>query len=252
MVMLALAGVLLWTRLPGRAVLASAGLALLWGGLVLTFSQSSFAALLVGLAVLAGLRWRAGPAVLTGLVVALVAVGAVLLSPGLARLEVGPVKALDEATSGRVDLVGGGMAMWLDRPVLGHGSGSFSSVFREREDVTSQEATVASHTIPVTILAEQGVVGLASYVLVLLAALDLLFARLPSLRGRAQPSSVDVARAVLAACFAALLLHTLLYAAFLEDPITWTLLGAARALSAAGASSVRGGRARTRTGSSSR
>ena len=32
-------------------------LAVLWGGLVLTFSQSSFAALLAGLAVLAALRW---------------------------------------------------------------------------------------------------------------------------------------------------------------------------------------------------
>ena len=32
-------------------------LAVLWGGLVLTLSQSSFAALLVGLAVLGALRW---------------------------------------------------------------------------------------------------------------------------------------------------------------------------------------------------
>ena len=32
-------------------------LAVLWAGLVLTFSQSSFAALLAGLAVLAALRW---------------------------------------------------------------------------------------------------------------------------------------------------------------------------------------------------
>ena len=36
-----------------------------------------------------------------------------------------------------------------------------------------------------------------------------------------------VSRAYLAAAFTALVLHTLLYAAFLEDPITWTLLAAA-------------------------
>ena len=252
MVMLALAGVLLWTRFAGTVLLASAGLALLWAGLVLTFSQSSFAALLAGLAVLAGLRWRARPAILTGVAVGVVAVSAVLLSPGLARLEVGPAKALDDATSGRVELVAGGMGMWLDAPLIGHGSGSFSTVFRQREDASSQQATAASHTIPVTILAEQGVVGLASYAWVLLAALDALFGRLPALRGRARPSPVDVARAVVAACFAALVLHTLLYAAFLEDPITWTLLGAASGLSGAGASSARGGPARTRTGSSSR
>jgi hypothetical protein len=35
-----------------------------------------------------------------------------------------------------------------------------------------------------------------------------------------------VSRAYLAAAYSGLVLHTLLYAAFLEDPITWTLLAA--------------------------
>ena len=39
-----------------------------------------------------------------------------------------------------------------------------------------------------------------------------------------------VARCVVAAAFCALLLHTLVYAAFLEDPLTWTLLALAAAL----------------------
>ena len=39
-----------------------------------------------------------------------------------------------------------------------------------------------------------------------------------------------VARCVVAAAFCALLLHTLVYAAFLEDPLTWTLLAMAAAL----------------------
>ena len=252
MVMLAACGALLWARRTPIAVTASAGLALGWAGLVLTFSQSSFAALLVGLAVLAGLRWRVRPAVLTGLAVGVVAAAAVVLSPGLARLEVGPARSLDQATSGRVELVRGGIAMWWDRPLLGYGSGSFSRVFREREDVTSQEATVASHTIPVTVAAEQGIVGLLAYALVLVTSLGLVFGGLPALRGRARPGPVEVARAVVAAAFAALLLHTLLYAAFLEDPIAWTLLGAALGLTAAGARSVTGAPARARTGSSSR
>ena len=34
------------------------------------------------------------------------------------------------------------------------------------------------------------------------------------------------------ACFAALVLHTWLYAAFLEDPMTWTLLALGSALAA--------------------
>ena len=41
---------------------------MLWGGLVLTFSQSSFAALLAGLAVLAALRWDVRRAVVAAAV----------------------------------------------------------------------------------------------------------------------------------------------------------------------------------------
>ena len=43
LVMLGLAGVLLWERRPRTAALAAVALAVLWGGLVLTLSQSSFA-----------------------------------------------------------------------------------------------------------------------------------------------------------------------------------------------------------------
>jgi hypothetical protein len=39
-----------------------------------------------------------------------------------------------------------------------------------------------------------------------------------------------VGRCVVAAAFVALLLHTFVYAAFLEDPLTWTLLAMAAAL----------------------
>ena len=57
LVMLGLAGVLLWERAPrGRWRWRRCALVILWGGLLLTLSQSSFAALLAGLAVLAALR----------------------------------------------------------------------------------------------------------------------------------------------------------------------------------------------------
>ena len=46
---------------------------------------------------------------------------------------------------------------------------------------------------------------------------------------------------MIAAGFVALVVHTWLYAAFLEDPITWTLLGVGVALAAA---ARRRGRAR--------
>ena len=39
----------------------------------------------------------------------------------------------------------------------------------------------------------------------------------------------------MAAAFVALLCHSMMYAAFLEDPLTWTLLGVGTALAAAAA-----------------
>jgi O-antigen ligase len=215
-VMIGLAALLLWTRSTRAVVGAGAALAVLWGGLLLTFSQSSFAALLLGLAVLAGLRWgplRVGAAVaLLGAVALAVAVAA-----GVALGE------FDETSGNRLDLVEGGLSMVVDRPLWGYGSGSFAERFRDREEASSQRAASASHTIPITVAAEQGVPGLAAYVVVVLLALGALFAGLRPLSGRDPPPRL-VTRAFLAAAFAALLLHTMLYAAFLEDPITWTLL----------------------------
>jgi hypothetical protein len=46
-------------------------------------------------------------------------------------------------------------------------------------------------------------------------------------------------RIALAACFAALVLHTWTYADFLEDPFTWAILAVGVSLARAGASSER-------------
>jgi hypothetical protein len=108
--------------------------------------------------------------------------------------------------------------------VWGYGAGAFAERFRAREHVGSPQAATASHTIPVTVAAEQGVLGLAAYLLVVGAVFALLFRGLGPLRGRDPPPRL-MSRAFVAAAFAALVLHTLLYAAFLEDPITWTLVG---------------------------
>jgi O-antigen ligase len=227
MVMLGLAAVLLWSRRRTTALAAAACLAVLWGGLVLTFSQSSFGALLVGLAVLAALRWRARPVAVTVMVAAAVAAAVVIAFPSLVKLDLESESSVDAATSGRVELMEGGLSMFADRPFLGFGSGSFAERFREREGVSSEQASAASHTIPITVAAEQGVVGLAVYLLVLAAAFRLLFSGLGALRGREPPGTEVVTLGFIAAAFAALVFHTLLYAAFLEDPLTWALLGAA-------------------------
>ena len=57
LVMLGLASVLLWAKRPRSLALTIVALVVLWGGLLTTLSQSSFAALLLGLLVLAWLRF---------------------------------------------------------------------------------------------------------------------------------------------------------------------------------------------------
>lgn len=213
-VMLGLAGVLLWERRPRTVRLAALALVVLWGGLVLTLSQSSFAGLLCGLFVLAALRF--GVARVLPVVVAAVAVGliVVLAFPSALRLDLGDAESLDDATSGRYELLRGGVELAQERPVWGWGSGSFADEYLEHDFGARRDAVSASHTIPLTVAAEQGIVGLAVYLALLAAAL----ARL--LHGaRERPR-----QAVVAAAFVALVVHTWMYAAFLEDPMTWTLL----------------------------
>ena len=219
-VMLGVTAVLLWTRRPRVAVAGAAGLALLWAGLVVTFSQTSFAALLAGLAVLGGLRWGARRAAAVAAAVIVVAATVVVMGAGSLRLDLGSQDSVRDATSGRYDLVAGGVELFAARPVLGWGPGAFRRQYRRQENASAERATNASHTIPVTVAAEQGVVGLLAYLAVLAIALALLLRRAGGM----------VARAAVAAGFVALVVHTLLYAAFLEDPLSWALLGAGAAL----------------------
>jgi O-antigen ligase len=223
MVMLGIATVVIWTRQVRDVALGALLLAILWAGLVLSFSQSSFAALLVGLAVLAALRWSVKWTVAVCAVGVAVGLGVVLLAPGAINLDLSKSNGADKATSGRVDLIKGGARLFKDRPFFGWGSGSYSKVYRRVEDVSVDRATTASHTIPVTVAAEQGIVGLAVYLALLVAALARLFG------GGVARSPL---RSYIAAAFVALLVHTMVYAAFLEDPITWVLLAIGVALAA--------------------
>jgi O-antigen ligase len=214
LVMLGLAAVLLWERRPRAVWLATGGLVVLWGGLVLTLSQSSFAALLAGLCVLAALRFslsRVLPFAVGALAIGLIVV---LAFPSALRLDLGDSESIDDATSGRYELIRGGLDLAGDRPLWGWGSGSFAEEYLAQGFGARSDAVAASHTIPLTVAAEQGFVGLAVYLALLVAALARLL-------GHARDNPY---RAYVAAGFVAVLVHTWLYAAFLEDPVTWTLL----------------------------
>ena len=222
-VMVLLVAWLIWTERVRDAIAAAILLAVLWGGLLLTLSQSSFAALLIGLAVLGGMRWNAKKAVALAGVVVVAGAAFVLVAPGAIRLDLGSSKSANSATSGRYDLIAGGVGLFADKPLDGWGAGSFPRQYRRHEHVSAERATSASHTIPITVAAEQGVLGLAAYLAILACGLWRLF------RG----ARASAARAAVAAAFTALLAHTMMYAAFLEDPMTWTLLAVGTALAVA-------------------
>jgi O-antigen ligase len=222
-VMLLIATAILWSRRTREVAIGGLALAVLWAGLVLTLSQSSFLALLVGLALLGGLRWSGRWAL--GLSIGAVALGGAFLAvaPNSVHLDLGSSRSADTATSGRYGLVTGGVDLFSARPVAGWGAGSFPREYRRRKHASAQRATSASHTIPITVAAEQGLIGLAVYLALLAAA----FVRLLG-GARGLP-----ARCAVAVAFAALVFHTLLYAAFLEDPLAWALLGVGTALARA-------------------
>jgi O-antigen ligase len=216
LVMIMLGAVLLYARRQKTQLVTLGVLAILWGALVLTLSRSSLGALLVGLGTVAALRWRVGRAVFVAAGVVAVAAAAVAISPTTFGLNQG----LNGASNGRPDLVSGGVNLFKDRPLWGFGSGSFETEYAAHHHERGQTLT-ASHTIPVTVAAEQGVIGELAYLALVVAALVTLLER----------SRADPARVAVAAAFLALLFHTLLYADFLEDPITWTLLAIGVALS---------------------
>jgi O-antigen ligase len=225
---------LLWAREHRTMALLTGLIAILWIGLVPTFSQSSFAALLAGLAVLAALRWSwrwTLAAVAAGAVLAL---AVVVFAGGISK--VNPAR-INIDTGGRANLVSGGLELFAQRPVWGYGAGSFPAAYREH--VATRKAPVSvSHTQPVTVAAEQGLVGLAAYLALLAAALAAMLGGLGRAGDGSTPGGGYVARAAVLAAFVALLVHTMAYAGFFEDPIAWVLLAVGASLAC---SQARGG-----------
>jgi O-antigen ligase len=224
LVMIAVTTVVLWSRQRRQTLVAAAVLAWLLAGMVTSFSQSSLVALLLGLAVLAAWRWDVRATAYCTILLLALAGAVILLAPTSLHFGLkGAGGSTSNATSGRTTLISGGLELFAKRPLQGYGSGSFETEYRRHSRTSSENATSASHTIPVTVAAEQGILGLAVYVALLLSAFLVLFRG----AGRSPP------RTALAAGFAALVLHTWTYADFLEDPFTWAILAIGVALARA-------------------
>ena len=102
----------------------------------------------------------------------------------------------------------------VGKPIAGYGSGSFGRAFFEHIE---QARTTVSHSEPVTVAAEQGVIGLVA----LRRAAGLSRSRPCSGSGAGR----SLARTAVAACFVAMLVDSFGYTGFVIDPATWALLG---------------------------
>ena len=164
-----------------------------------------------GSGIVALLRWGWRGA--AGAALGLAGLAGLAIAGGTPTSDIQDYRSID---SGRESLLEGGVQLFEEKPTAGWGSGAFGRAFYEEIE---QARSTISHSEPVTVAAEQGVIGLAVYVAFLFTALIALFDRVRGSLPRA-----TVAR------FVAVLVHSLGYAGFAIDPVTWALLGLGVAL----------------------
>ena len=186
-----------------------AGAFLFWG-LFYSYSQSSFVALFVVTFAVAllGLGRRLRILLIACALVATLAAAAVAADAVNGR-------SARDVTSGRSRLVNVTLDAFRARPIAGVGIGGQPHASAEESGKGSPSRN-ASHTTPLTVLAELGVLGFALYAWVLAAAAWALW--LLTKRDR-------VLGVGLAAVLLVLVVHSLLYAGFFEDPLTWGVFG---------------------------
>jgi hypothetical protein len=198
---------------PLWAIAAALTLAITWVGLLPSFSQSSFVALMAATMVAAIALWRTRSLLLVAVAVAVVLVG------GLASPAVRHKASLSHITSGRSTLASKGVKVALHHPVTGVGVGGFRHAYAELANLRGKEPkAAASHTTPITVAAEAGFPGLLLFLWVVATALVLAFRRL----GRGFDGA---ARLALGLALVAILVHCVFYNALFEDPTFWGLLG---------------------------
>jgi O-antigen ligase len=188
-----------------------AALALMWLGLLFSYSQSSMAALLVvtlGLALVTGTR-RVREAV------GVLALAAAVAAGGFVAVQVIEGESLNQITSDRTDRVEATARVIEQNPLIGVGIGGQPRASRRLERSDRPTPNFVSHTTPLTVAAELGVIGLALYAWLLVGG-----ARLVAAVHRRE----EALGLVLLASFLALFVHALFYSGFLEDPLTWLVL----------------------------
>jgi hypothetical protein len=191
-------------------------LALMWAGLLFSYSQSSMIALLVitlALAVATGDR-RVRRAV------ALLAAAAVVVACGYVAVQVADGRSLNRITSDRTERVEDAVRVIEKHPIVGVGIGGQPRASRRLAHSERPTPNFVSHTTPLTVFAELGAIGLALYAWLLVGGTQAI------LRVRRIDEPLGLALGV---SFLGLFVHALFYSGFLEDPLTWLVLAIAAA-----------------------
>ena len=198
-----------------NVVVAAALIGFIFAGLFFSYSQSSFAALFavtIALAVVAGdRRLRIG---------AIAVSAVVLLGAALYLVASSEDRSAREVTSDRSRRIEATAEVIRDHPLVGVGLGAQPTESQARSEQGGSPTRFVSHTTPLTVAAELGLLGLLAYV-AFLAGAAILIERVRRLR-----PTLGLA---LGAVLLALVVHSLAYSGFFEDPITWVAVAVASA-----------------------
>jgi len=187
-----------------------------WLGLLISFSQSSFAALLVAVFALSAVVWR-WKSLFALAAVVVVAGGIAVTQPKLMHaLRHHTTSGLNGATSGRASLIATGIRIARAHPALGVGLGGFEHAYSKRTHRTPRQS--ASHNTPVTVAAEEGGIGVVLYFALVGALLLAAYRRIDHRVYGLLALSAGLG-------LLAIFVHSLAYNDFFEDPTTWGLIG---------------------------
>jgi O-antigen ligase len=187
--------------------------AFLFAGLWFSYSQSSMAALFavtLALAAFAGDRSLRLVAAVTALAVVLGAAAAFAASASDHS-----ARRVTSDRSRRVELTA---KVIRDHPLVGVGLGSQPVASQARSKQGGSPTRFVSHTTPLTVAAELGLLGFAAYAALLAGAAALIW------RVRRLDHALGLG---LAAVLLTLFVHSLFYSGFFEDPVTWVVLAVA-------------------------
>jgi O-antigen ligase len=198
-----------------NVLVAGALIAFLFAGLFFSYSQSSFAALFaitIALAAFAGDRRLRIVAVTASALLLLGGAGYVVAST--------EDESARRVTSDRSRRVEATLEVIRDHPLTGVGLGAQPAESQARSKQGGSPTRFVSHTTPLTVAAELGIPGLVAYLAFLVGAAALIE------RVRRREPTLGLA---LAAVLLALVVHSLAYSGFFEDPVTWVVVAVASA-----------------------